>query len=193
MRGSRVVSEGRDRPLTDLPPFDDADLFDEAGYLRLYPGIMHAMMQGVNLIIGFDHGFRQCAITVLQRVEAALDHRACGRCHPLDVTVHIERAPAGAVTQARADINRLVADAFQIGRNLETRHYHAKVPRGRLIQGKDADATLIDFTVETVNGGIARSNRRGPGGIARKQAADGVANLIADQFAHAQERISQLR
>src|SRR5580765_1026885 len=34
-------------PLTDLPPFDDADLFDEAGYLRLYPGIAHAMMQGV--------------------------------------------------------------------------------------------------------------------------------------------------
>jgi hypothetical protein len=33
--------------LTDLPPFDDADLFDEAGYLRLYPGIAHAMMQGV--------------------------------------------------------------------------------------------------------------------------------------------------
>jgi len=33
--------------LTDMPPFDDADLFDEAGYLRLYPGIAEAMMQGV--------------------------------------------------------------------------------------------------------------------------------------------------
>ena len=33
--------------MTDLPPFDDADLFDEAGYLRLYPGIAEAMMQGV--------------------------------------------------------------------------------------------------------------------------------------------------
>ena len=33
--------------VTDLPPFDDADLFDEAGYLRLYPGIAEAMMQGV--------------------------------------------------------------------------------------------------------------------------------------------------
>jgi len=32
--------------LTELPPFDDADLFDEAGYLRLYPGIAQAMMQG---------------------------------------------------------------------------------------------------------------------------------------------------
>jgi hypothetical protein len=32
--------------LTDLPPFDDADLFDEAGYLRLYPGIAEAMMRG---------------------------------------------------------------------------------------------------------------------------------------------------
>ncbi len=30
--------------MTDLPPFDDADLFDEAGYLRLYPGIAEAMM-----------------------------------------------------------------------------------------------------------------------------------------------------
>lgn len=33
--------------VTDLPPFDDADLFDEAGYLRLYPGIAEAMMRGV--------------------------------------------------------------------------------------------------------------------------------------------------
>jgi hypothetical protein len=33
--------------VTDLPPFADADLFDEAGYLRLYPGIAEAMMQGV--------------------------------------------------------------------------------------------------------------------------------------------------
>jgi hypothetical protein len=33
--------------VTDLPPLDDADLFDEAGYLRLYPGIAEAMMQGV--------------------------------------------------------------------------------------------------------------------------------------------------
>jgi hypothetical protein len=29
-----------------MPPFDEADLFDEAGYLRLYPGIAEAMMQG---------------------------------------------------------------------------------------------------------------------------------------------------
>jgi hypothetical protein len=32
--------------LTDLPPIDDTDLFDEAGYLRLYPGIAEAMMRG---------------------------------------------------------------------------------------------------------------------------------------------------
>ena len=31
--------------MTDLPPFDDADLFDEAGYLRLYPGIAQFVMQ----------------------------------------------------------------------------------------------------------------------------------------------------
>jgi hypothetical protein len=33
--------------LTEPPPFDDADLFDEAGYLRLYPGIATALMQGL--------------------------------------------------------------------------------------------------------------------------------------------------
>jgi hypothetical protein len=33
--------------VTDLPPFDEADLFDEAGYLRLYPGVAQAMMLGV--------------------------------------------------------------------------------------------------------------------------------------------------
>ena len=37
--GSAAHRFRRVRALTDLPPFDDADLFDEAGYLRLYPGI----------------------------------------------------------------------------------------------------------------------------------------------------------
>jgi hypothetical protein len=32
--------------LTDPPPLTEADLFDEAGYLRLYPGIATAIMQG---------------------------------------------------------------------------------------------------------------------------------------------------
>lgn len=45
--GSAAHRFRRDFTLTDLPPFDDADLFDEAGYLRLYPGIAQAMMEGV--------------------------------------------------------------------------------------------------------------------------------------------------
>jgi hypothetical protein len=45
--GSRAHRFRRNLTVTDLPPFDDADLFDEAGYLRLYPGIAQAMMQGV--------------------------------------------------------------------------------------------------------------------------------------------------
>ena len=32
--------------MTGLPVFDDLDLFDEAGYLRLYPGIAEAMLRG---------------------------------------------------------------------------------------------------------------------------------------------------
>ena len=43
--------------MTDLPPFDDLDLFDEAGYLRLYPGIAEAMMQGV-VDTAWNHFFR---------------------------------------------------------------------------------------------------------------------------------------
>ena len=32
--------------MTGLPPLNDLDLFDEAGYLRLYPGIAEAIMRG---------------------------------------------------------------------------------------------------------------------------------------------------
>ena len=53
---SRVPRRHEDAKLTELPPFDDADLFDEAGYLRLYPGIAQAMMQGV-IGTAWDHYF----------------------------------------------------------------------------------------------------------------------------------------
>jgi hypothetical protein len=45
--GSRAHRCQRDHRLTELPPFDAADLFDEAGYLRLYPGVAQAMMRGM--------------------------------------------------------------------------------------------------------------------------------------------------
>ncbi|HEY1851331.1 MAG TPA: hypothetical protein VGG60_09930 [Candidatus Binataceae bacterium] len=188
----RMVSNlfERARNENELSPLADSSrLLDH----RIKQLIQHAMMQGVDLVIGFDHGFRQRAITILERVETALDHGARSRCHALDVTVHIERTPTGAVAQARADIDRLIADALQIGCNLETRHDHPKVPGSRLVQGEDAHATLIDFAVETVNCSVASGNGGRPIGIAREQAPDGVANLIADQFAHAQERFSQFR
>jgi hypothetical protein len=44
---SRAHRFRKDLTLTDPPPFADADLFDEAGYLRLYPGIAEAIMQGL--------------------------------------------------------------------------------------------------------------------------------------------------
>jgi hypothetical protein len=46
---SRAHRFREDLRLTDSPPFADADadLFDEAGYLRLYPGIAEAIMQGM--------------------------------------------------------------------------------------------------------------------------------------------------
>ena len=43
--------------MTDLPPFNDADLFDEAGYLRLYPGIAEAIMHGI-VDTAWNHFFR---------------------------------------------------------------------------------------------------------------------------------------
>src|ERR1700722_19259113 len=46
MVAARIAAK-RCHALTELPPFDDADLFDEAGYLRLYPGIAEAMMRGL--------------------------------------------------------------------------------------------------------------------------------------------------
>jgi len=54
--GSAAQRRAKDLQLTDLPPFDDADLFDEAGYLRLYPGIAEAMMQG-RLDSAWNHYF----------------------------------------------------------------------------------------------------------------------------------------
>jgi len=40
--------------MTGLPPFDDIDLFDEAGYLRLHPGVAEAIMAG-RIDSAFNH------------------------------------------------------------------------------------------------------------------------------------------
>lgn len=46
MIAARDVRRGN-APLTDLPPLDEIDVFDEAGYLRLNPGILAAVAQGI--------------------------------------------------------------------------------------------------------------------------------------------------
>ena len=150
-------------------------------------------MQGVDLIVGLDHAFGERGVVMFERAQAVFDHLSRNRSHPLDFGIDAERDTTGATTRACADIDRLVADTFEVGGNLEARQNHPQVDRGGLIEGEDLHATLIDFAVETVDLGVTRGDRSGPIGVAREQAFDGVVDLMAHQLTHAQERFPQLR
>jgi hypothetical protein len=62
-----------------------------------------------------------------------------------------------------------------------------------LVECEDTDAPFIDFAIQPVDFDIARSYYIGAFGVTREQAADGVADLLADQVAHVLKRFAQRR
>ena len=83
------------------------------------------------------------------------------------------------------DVDREVADALEVGVDLDRRDDRAQVHRHRLVQRQQLEAAVVDFDVQLVDGTVAGEHARRPPARSRSTSAcDGRAHAVLGEAAH---------
>ena len=107
--------------------------------------------------------------------------------HPRDIDVGFELRLLVQLDRALADIDGVVADALEVGRDLEAGGDEAQIARGRLMQREQADTALVALDVHAVDFGVARDGFARLLGVAIDQGIDRLGDLALDQAAHLEQ------
>ncbi len=111
--------------------------------------------------------------------------------HPRQIDVGLELRDLVEFERALADVHRVVADPFEVGRNLETGSDEAQVAGGRLMEREHADALLIDLGVHLVHVFVALNHFARMFAVAIDQRLDRLGDLSLDQSAHLEQTSAQ--
>ena len=80
-----------------------------------------------------------------------------------------------------------IADAFEIGDDLEGGGDEAQIGRGGLIQRQRADALLVDRELHLIDRAVGVDDPAGELRVAFQQRPDGLADVGVDQASHGQD------
>jgi hypothetical protein len=86
-----------------------------------------------------------------------------------------------------------VADAFEVGRDLERRGDQAEIARRWLVEGEELQAEIVDLDVEPVDRVVAVDDRPRQRRVALGQRPDRLCDLVLDEAAHLEDRRAELR
>ncbi len=87
----------------------------------------------------------------------------------------------------------MVAEALQVGRDLERRDDVAEIDRHRLAERQQADDERADLLLERVDRRVALDDRVGGFRVAPQDALDRAVELRLDEAAHAADQGVELR
>ena len=85
------------------------------------------------------------------------------------------------------DVHRQVADALEIGVDLDRGHDGPQVGRHRLVQRQQLQHAVVDLDVELVDRLVAGQHRFDEAEVALGQALDGMAHALLGQAAHLEQ------
>ncbi len=94
---------------------------------------------------------------------------------------------ADQVEHALRDVDRLVADALEVGVDLEHRENEAKIDRHRLLHGEQIERQFVDLALGVVDGGFAGQHHLTELAVARTISLGRTVDGLLGQASHAQE------
>ena len=95
-----------------------------------------------------------------ERVERVAQHRLGDRRHARDVDQLLDRRVRRVAARRLGDVDREVADAFEIGVDLHRRDDRAQVGGHRLVERQQREAAVVDLDVERVERAVAGEHAR---------------------------------
>ena len=126
-------------------------------------------------------------------------HGALGPPGPVAVAFAVARGAPGELQRrlfvelddALADVHAEIADALQIGDDLQRRGDEPQVRGHRLADGEDAHGELVDLALEAVDAPIEAHGRLRQRGVARAQRGLALADHLLDEAPHEEELLPQ--
>src|SRR5262245_2813352 len=147
------------------------------------------LLDAVHLVVSGADLARQVRVPGHEGVQALLHHALGLLGHSRQVDVRLELALLVQLHRALGDVHRLVADALEVGDDLHGGGDEAEVAGGRLVEGEQLHALLVDLDVVSVHLPIAVDDVSGQRLVTLHQRPHGAADLILDQRAHGQQRL----
>jgi len=135
---------------------------------------------------------RQLGVLAHEGVEAPAEHVARHVGHARDVDVGLDRQLAGELDGPLGDVSRHVADALQVGGDLERRGDEAEVARRGLAEREQLEREVVDLDVEAVHGVVALDGGARERLVALNEGLHRPPDLLLHQPAHLEHRGAQL-
>jgi hypothetical protein len=107
--------------------------------------------------------------------------------HARDVDQLLDRGVREVAQRRLGDVDRQIADALEIGVDLDRRQDDAQVDRHRLVQRQQLDAAAVDLDVQLVDRRVAGEHLVDERPIAVDEAGDRRAHALLGEAAHLEQ------
>ena len=148
---------------------------------------------GVDHAIAFDDFARALGVGGHESIQRIADHRLDNLGHARQPDIGLERRLHVELDHALADVYAQVADALQVGGELERDGDKAQVGGDRLALGENAQAQLVRLDFEPVDLMIELDHAAREFGIALRQRAHAARDHLFHARAHDEQAVVQLR
>ena len=138
----------------------------------------------VQRVVFVEHVLGELGVAADEGVERVAEHALGDGRHPRDVDQLLDRRVADVAPRRLGDVDGEIADAFEVGVDLDGGDDRAQVDRHRLIERQQREAAVVDLDVERVQRTVARQDARDQIAIAVDQPLDREADGFLGEPAH---------
>ena len=151
----------------------------------------HTVLELIDLVVAEEDLTSQVRVPSHERIEGVARHLLGDFRHLGDIDHRLQRRRLQETECGLRDIDRLIADAFEVRAHLHGRRDEAQVGGHRLLEGEHLQTPIIDLNLEKVHGGIALDHRFCELSPALHQADQGLVGLGLAQGPHVKEAVLQ--
>ena len=134
------------------------------------------------------------AVGANEGVERVAQHAARAPRHVLDLGLGRDRRPdRDQSLRALRDVDRVVADALEVARDLDRAHDEAEIARHWLLEGEQLDRQALDLDLQRVDLAVTGDDGVGAILIVLEQRVDGQIDQPFGAIGHGQEPLLERR
>jgi hypothetical protein len=141
----------------------------------------------VHGVVHGEHGAGHVGVGLNERLQAAAHHVGGESRHAEDVDGKIGHGHLVHVADAVADAFGCVADALQVGVDLDDTQDETEIDSHGLLHGEQVEGGLVDVAFEAVDGELAAADQIANGEVTHTIRLNGPLNGLLGQAGHDQQ------